>query len=242
MNIKYKILSKDLYKLVKKEEYWDDKDLDIVDKFAKMIKDEVAKVKRAEIYQAKKAETPVPVINNEETIEETVTISGAEIVEQAKKITDATELLKNIIKEPEQEETPNASTLFERIYDEDSIDAKILADIEKDQLKTQETVVEKDPNALNRYIIHVETYGDFIQDTKFQKFISSKRTNKDFMTDQVLNTLTTYVAVVDEINEGEIRRKIVPMLDSVHLFKIIPVASNFVLPQFASVWNHQTLI
>ena len=241
MNIKYKILSKDLYKLVKKEEYWDDKDLDIVDKFAKMIKDEVAKVKRAEIYQAKKAETTVPVINNEKIIEETVAISGAEVVEQAKKITDATELLKNIVKEP-VEETANPSTLFERIYDEDSIDAKILADIEKDELKKQENIIEKDPNALNRYIIHIETYGDFIQDTKFQKFIASKRTNKDFMTDQVLNTLTTYIAVVDEINEGEIRRKIVPMLDSVHLFKIIPVASHFILPQYASVWNHQTLI
>lgn len=238
MNIKYKILSKDLYKLVKKEEYWDDKDLDIVDKFAKMIKDEVAKVKRAEAYLSKKE-------NKKEDIIESV---GDELktldAESGLKITDATELINNIaLSKPKVEDLmldEKPTTIFERIYDEDELNANILAKKENDEKKV--VVQEIDPNELKRYIIHIETYGEFIQDTKFQKFISNKVNNKDFMTDQVLNTLTTYIAIIDEKNESEIRRKITPMLSSVHVFKIIPVANNFILPQYKNVWNYQTLI
>lgn len=238
MNIKYKVLSKSLYKLVKKEEYWDDKDLDLVDSFAKMIKDEVAKVKRAEIYQAKKNEA-IPEITTlvEPIVEQTI------IEEPVKKITDSTELLKKIEQntniETNIETVP--TTLFERIHDEDSIDTKLIKQIELEKIeKVTETPI--NPNGLHRFIIHIETIGDFIQDTNFQKFMIKKLDNKNFMNDEIVSTTTTYVAVIDEINEYEIRRKITPMLSSVQVFKIMPVAPGYILPQFKDIWNNQTLI
>lgn len=232
MNIKYKVLSKNLYKLVKKEEYWDDKDLDLVDTFAKMIKDEVAKVKRAEIYQAKKNETVVEPIIEQPIIEQSV-----------KKITDSSELLKNIEENLNNEDVNETvpTTLFERIHDEDSIDAKLIKQIEQEKIeKTIETQI--NPSGLHRFIIHIETIGDFIQDTNFQKFMIKKIDNKNFMNDEIINTTTTYVAVIDEINEYEIRRKITPMLSNVQVFKIMQVAPGYILPQFKDLWNNQTLI
>lgn len=238
MNLKYKILSKDIYKLVKKEEYWDDKDLDLVDKIAKMIKDEVARVKRAEIYLAKKNETSID--NKEITNEETSEISNNE---STKKIIDTSELLSKIsLKHEEQEEqkqTPlDGTTFLDRIFDDK---VKLKEDLIKKQVKKTEEI-EKLPGEYNRFIVHIETYDDFNQDTNFQKFMVSRMNKKDFMTDEIVSTLTTYIAVIDDLDEREIKRKIIPLLDSVHLIRCIPVASTYILPQFQSVWNHKTLI
>lgn len=243
MNLKYKILSKDIYKLVKKEEYWDDKDLDLVDKIAKMIKDEVARVKRAEIYLAKKQET---VIEEKQETEESVTEIPVITKDESKKIIDTSELLSKISLQKEENEENEESkqvpldgtTFLDRIFDEKVL---LKEDLVKKPAKKQEEI-EKLPGEFSRFIVHIETYEDFNQDTNFQKFIVSRMNKKDFMTDEVVSTLTTYIAVIDDIDEREIKRKILPLVDGIHLIKCIPVASTYILPQFANVWNHKTLI